>query len=218
MRTLSFPNLLPPRWRLRLVCFLGLATSGALVYSAIFSQQSKVIRNQPVQANPAAVVQQATEDYDAIRIDSGALLRQLRSDLVRIEANRLIAEATKQTQNKGPAEAPFACYGLGLSCGINQFEKDAITALELALKQRNHPAAMQALLKIEALDIARVGAMPVAEPDWQVPVYSLLKRATARNLNHRSSPVGQMDAALEGRVQVPASVGSPVDSSVTGGG
>lgn len=214
MKTLTFPPALLTRWRLGLVCCLGLAASGALTYSAISSQDRKVIRNQPVQANPAAVVQQATGDYDAIRADSGAILRQLRSDLVRIEANRLIAEATKQTQNKGPAEAPFSCYGLGLGCGLNQFEKDAITALEVALKQRNHSVAMQALLKIEALDMARAGAMPVAEPDWQVPVYSLLKRATARNLNQRSSPVGQMDAALQGRSQAPASN----RSSVTGGG
>jgi len=217
MRAFTFSPLLT-RWRLSLVCFLGLATSGALIYSAISTQQSKVIRNQPVQANPAAVVQQATEDYDAIRADNGAILRQLRGDLIRIEANRLIAEATKQTQNKGPAEAPFACYGQGLACGLNQFEKDAISTLERALKQRNHSAAMQALLKIEALDIARAGAMPVAEPDWQVPVYSLLKRATARNLNQRSSPVGQMDAALQGRGQFPTAADSPADASETGGG
>lgn len=205
MKTPTIPPLLINRWRIVLVLALGLTASGALTYSAISGQQTKVVRNQPVQANPAAVVQQATEDYDAIRADSGALLRQLRGDLVRIEANRLIGEATKQTQNKGPAEAPFPCYGLGLDCGLNQFEKDAITNLETALKQRNHPAAMEALLKIEALDIARAGAMPVAEPDWQVPIYSLLKRATARNLNQRSSPIGQMDAALQGREQPPNS-------------
>ena len=210
MKTPTFPLGLLTRWRVSLVCVLGLAASGALTYSAISGQQRKIVRNQPVQANPAAVVQQATEDYDAIRADSGALLRQLRNDLVRIEANRFIGEATKQTQNKGPAEAPFPCYGLGLDCGLNQFEKDVITQLEMALKQRNHPVAMEALLKIEALDIARAGAMPVAEPDWQVPIYSLLKRATARNLNQRSSPVGQMDAALQGREQPPQSAPPPV--------
>lgn len=218
MRTPTFLPGLLMRWRLSLVCLLGLSASGALTYSAISGQQSKIIRNQPVQANPAAVVQQVTEDYDAIRADSGAILRQLRSDLVRIEANRLIGEATKQTQNQGPAEAPFPCYGLGLNCGLNQFEKDAIIHLETALKQRNHPAAMQALLKIEALDLARAGAMPVAEPDWQVPVYTLLKRATARNLNQRSSPVGQMDAALQGRGQGPVQVPSSAPPPVQGGG
>lgn len=203
MSSFPLPRFLINRWRWALLTVLGTVALGSLTFAAITQRQSKVIRNSPVQANPAAVVQQATEDYDAIRAEAGAIMRQLRSDLIRIEANRLIAEATRQTQNKGPAEAPHACYGQGISCGLAQFERDAIGTLEIALKQRNHSVAMTALLKIEALDIARAGAMPMAEPDWQVPVYTLLKRTTARNLSQQASPVGQMDAALNGREDAP---------------
>ena len=203
MSSSSLPRFLTARWRWAVLGTLGTVALGSLVFAVLTQRQSKVIRNRPVQANPAAVVQQATEDYDAIRTEAGAIMRQLRGDLVRIEANRLIAEATKQTQNKGPAEAPHACYGRGVDCGLAQFERDAIATLEAALKQRNHASAMAALLKIEALDVARAGAMPIAEPDWQVPVYALLKRATARNLNQQASPVGQMDAALGGREEAP---------------
>lgn len=203
MRSYSIPQFLNAYWRWIVLAALGTVALGSLIFAANTPQHSKLIRNQPVQANPAAVVQQATEDYDAIRTEAGAILRQLRGDLIRIEANRLIAEATKQTQNKGPAEAPHACYGQGVGCGVSQFERDAIAALEIALKQRDHNSAMAALLKIEALDVARAGAMPMAEPDWQVPVYALLKRATARNLQQQSSPVGQMDAVLSGREDAP---------------
>lgn len=199
----AIPRFLTHRWRWAVLATLGTIALSALTFAAMTQRQSKVIRNRPIQANPAAVVQQATEDYDAIRSETGAIMRQLRGDLVRIEANRLIAEATKQTQNKGPAEAPHSCYGQGVDCGLAQFEGDAIAALEVALKRRNHDAAMAALLKIEALDVARAGAMPIAEPDWQVPIYALLKRATARNLHQQASPVGQMDAALSGREEAP---------------
>lgn len=203
MNQSPLPRLLITHWRIATLVGMGITAVGALTFAAITQQQSKIIRNRPVQANPAAVVQQATEDYDAIRTETGAILRQLRGDLVRIEANRLLDEATQQTQNKGPAEAPYACYGQGMECGLSQFERDAIAALETALKQRQHAAAMAALLKIEALDMARAGAMPVAEPDWQVPVYALLKRSTARSLQKQASPVGQMDAALNGRGGTP---------------
>ena len=124
------------------------------------SPQSEVYEASPAaELDKSAIVTGAQASHSNTVFQSTQQLEEFEQQLLSQEAQRYLLEAQRQV-----TDATEPCFSQSAFCALDQFQADAIAQIEQARVDRNWPAMLSALDRVEAIELARAAAAPM-EPE-----------------------------------------------------
>ena len=151
---------------------LLLATAPALLSSRT------VIFDPPrgTSSDPDVLLQSATADLQEVEAQTALQVELNHAEMLEQEAQRILLEAQRQVAPSSGAR----CAGRKLGCALSQFERDAIAAYSGHARKRDWIAAIAALEKIQAIELARAGNALAPEPEVSLTRLALEVRLSKR--------------------------------------
>ena len=143
----------------------GLSVGGLILLGvgiSLFSSapQTDVYEAEPEnQLDKSAIVTGAEDSHANTVFQSTEQLSAFRAQLLSQEAQRYLLEAQRQATD---ATAP--CFQQSVFCALDQFQQDAIAHIERARTDRDWQAMLQAMDRVQAVELARQATAPV-EPE-----------------------------------------------------
>jgi len=143
----------------------GLSVGGLVLLGigiSLFSSapQTEVYEAEPEnQLDKSAIVAGAEESHAHTVFQSTEQLNAFHTQLLSQEAQRYLLEAQRQATDE---TAP--CFQQSVFCALDQFQQDAIAQIEQARADRDWQTMLQALDRVEAVELARKATSPT-EPE-----------------------------------------------------